>query len=1137
MSKEINQNVGINKTMSKYKVESDLYKKVKKIGGKLADVGVKSIRSVGARDKLREYLDTHKAQGIDLDEDSRTNRGILLRVAKSNGFTDTNKTVANLNRYVRDFQNTLPANVSVRLEVKFVYTDRGDDNSINTAIIEGVGDRFTIERTLFNNWRRSKNYLSDYVRILEVKTTMYDLMTGDVINENQVPMRDMHSPKLMVFDELGNEMTAHNNETEDGTCVIDYIYNEYITKYSRNKKLGFNGNRMAFMTKEKITDEITTLWNNRAIQTCTCGCPLDCRCRKDYEASKDGVSVEQLILFCSKYKINMRALNIDGREISNVINEKARVVPPMVFVSKNGHLYPVISKLIRQRLSQGGRGFKQNKRDKNGEIISKDVKNTNEKTYKLLKKDDVENILSLCEETENVEYIVEEDRLLEELFLKMLCGDEGLYYKHKYASCEMTKLFFSNKNLLSYNKDFTNSLEICKCLDIPFENQSVNKIAIDLFKEKGCKWKYSHFTEDVLNIMKEHLITGNWVKDYMDGTEIDATECVAYDINKLYSSILADEKIDWVSFDIDNEIRAYNKKEQIDEDCVYFVSTESTLLFNSGSGFYFGKLVKRGLDDGIITHKDITHSLRGKCERTEKYRDFVKFVYDTLGNKLGKTMINSFIGLQGKMFNTIGSVSWSTNLQDAYAVFKDLNKVVREEVHNGKKVYRSDSTSLKEIEEHNFVKHRQIVQEGYLRVYDLYKKTGGDLVSVKTDCILVRNGMNKPILSNDMGCVKEEEWSAKKINNLEKKACTPREKLVLPVKKEIEEFSFEDEWNTKENVSKIIDKNCGILINARAGCGKSVLLRGLIKELENRNIPHKISAPTHIAKKILGDKAQTIHKTYGHDVLGKIHRIPHSDKGYHIIDEISMVGKSFFKEFVKMRRSHPNIKFILCGDFNQLLPVGEDDFDVLECEFLADIVSHSVSLKINKRCTVEGEKHWKVMSDAIDGKGISKNTFAKGETLTKKNLSFTNAMRKKINRKCMDEFCEGDHMELSVDMKKGAEEKNCKAQDTTIFKGLPVRSCKSKTINGVFVANGNMFSVNTFDEKMIKIVNEVGEEVSVKTEEFVYMFYPAYCLTVHSCQGQTIDEEYTLYEYKRYSDRMLYVALSRTTNLNLIKLA
>ena len=50
------------------------------------------------------------------------------------------------------------------------------------------------------------------------------------------------------------------------------------------------------------------------------------------------------------------------------------------------------------------------------------------------------------------------------------------------------------------------------------------------------------------------------------------------------------------------------------------------------------------------------------------------------------------------------------------------------------------------------------------------------------------------------------------------------------------------------------------------------------------------------------------------------------------------------------------------------------------------------------------------------------------------------------------------------------------------------------------------------------------------------MFNVAYCITTHKAQGATFDEPYTIHEFEKFDERLRYVALSRSTDIQLINI-
>jgi ATP-dependent exoDNAse (exonuclease V) alpha subunit len=67
------------------------------------------------------------------------------------------------------------------------------------------------------------------------------------------------------------------------------------------------------------------------------------------------------------------------------------------------------------------------------------------------------------------------------------------------------------------------------------------------------------------------------------------------------------------------------------------------------------------------------------------------------------------------------------------------------------------------------------------------------------------------------------------------------------------------------------------------------------------------------------------------------------------------------------------------------------------------------------------------------------------------------------------------------------------------------------------------------------MTNEQGKNLIIKNNEFQKLFRVAYCTTIHSVQGMSIGEFYTLHEWHKYDQRLKYVALSRARQNKFIK--
>jgi hypothetical protein len=987
-----------------------------------------------------------------------------------------------------------------------------------------------------------------------------------------VPLKDRHSPKLVTFDDEGAPLTRYINNFND-QCVIDYLYEHCVLPYAKNKALGLRGNgNFPYMDRSKIVAEIKSSFEEGNML-----------CDGKYDPVTDGVSVQQLECFAKRYNISLRVCDPSSQQFHAYIPKSPRKIESLMCVVSHGHIYPIVSPLLRLSLKNSGRGVvvKHGKRDDKGNTIKPKVKLPSFMSVTTTQCTPQE-ILELSESHKGTTFVCidGDENTLETLFRNFLIERNEIYHT-KYVSTRMSSIYLPNKCELVSNPDFTLSKEISDSLDHPFTNQSLLMITKELYEksEGPLAQLASHVNGEVLSTLKSDLWCGNWVRTFDTPKVGDDVKC--YDENKMYTSIISDPKFETIRLDITSEIIPYSL-EEIRGDSLYYVKAHADLLFQ-GNSWYFPELVKVGLDDGLIKLSDIKYMIKGKTE-TSHFGVFVRSLLEKLPLTTIKTMINPFIGMLGKTHHTEGKTIWSTSLEHACSTFtQSLDKMVHVvDLENDKTVYRVDDISIVENEHQLFLIHRKVVQSGWLKVYNRIKElTQGNpearVLAVKTDCICVANP-NSIEVSTELGGCKLENWGTNKIKSLQKDPpCVSRPSLShKDTSSCIETVSISDEYDTSSIVDKIIGKN--VLLTGRAGTGKSFVQKELIKRLRADNKVVRIAAPTHVTKRNLDEESTTIHKLFGHDITGKVHKVTFKGDETIVIDEISMMSIVFWREINYLKRRHPGIKWVLCGDFNQLRPVNEEGVDLTKSKFFIGTFDCHVDLKVNKRCS--GQTHWDLMTQAINGEALT-HDFPTGSY--KKNLCYTNKTRKHVNRKHMlanrgdryvelpmkpDEELVQEESRITRDTpyapdgtkwrvydakvafnagKGGKVRRRKRAGDGNgvlphqrmwIYEGLPVRSVINKTIDGTLLSNGDLLNVTSVDvsKSIISLVREFdGAILNVKLEDnFIYWFHPAYCMTIHSAQGQTYDEPYSLYEMECYDERLMYVALSRCTDLRLI---
>jgi ATP-dependent exoDNAse (exonuclease V) alpha subunit len=100
---------------------------------------------------------------------------------------------------------------------------------------------------------------------------------------------------------------------------------------------------------------------------------------------------------------------------------------------------------------------------------------------------------------------------------------------------------------------------------------------------------------------------------------------------------------------------------------------------------------------------------------------------------------------------------------------------------------------------------------------------------------------------------------------------------------------------------------------------------------------------------------------------------------------------------------------------------------------------------------------------------------------------------------------------------------------------MPIISRRNNRDLGIY--NNETFTIKEIrrNDDVIIIFDE-DKEQPIPIVEFTKMFNVAYCMTCHRVQGSTFDEPYTIYEWEKFDERLRYVALSRSTDINLINI-
>jgi ATP-dependent exoDNAse (exonuclease V) alpha subunit len=296
------------------------------------------------------------------------------------------------------------------------------------------------------------------------------------------------------------------------------------------------------------------------------------------------------------------------------------------------------------------------------------------------------------------------------------------------------------------------------------------------------------------------------------------------------------------------------------------------------------------------------------------------------------------------------------------------------------------------------------------------------------------------------------------------------------------------------------------------------------KEIASKGILYRTLAPTNKACRLIN--GETMHR-FSTKATGKYIRETLKFYKYIFIDEVSMMSEMFYKFFIVLKRMLPDVKFIIAGDFAQLLPVKDR---VEDCNYKNSLALHELCdgnrLELTK-CRRSDATLFNMLLPENIGK-IKKTDFK--NTMTNRHICFTNKKRIAINKMEMDRM-------IKLKRVKAFEfdglDYDPNSQDVRLCAGMPVIARKnSKELN---IFNNETFTIKAIKQKVIVVIDE-GKEQEVPIAEFTKMFYVAFCITTHKSQGATFDEPYTIHEFDQFDKRLKYVALSRATDINLINI-
>lgn len=702
---------------------------------------------------------------------------------------------------------------------------------------------------------------------------------------------------------------------------------------------------------------------------------------------------------------------------------------------------------------------------------------------------------------------------------------------------------------------------------------------------------------EIKEVMKTHRVVFPPKKRYEQNL-IDGG-LIALDINKCYATCLKNPYDDWIRFDLEDTWEDYDGELKTG---LYYVETDDLTLLHK-TNIYSNKILEKAIAENIqvVIKKQLIHKVKSFTEKPIPRNHFDSLINackeKARGTGLGKLLINMITGYLGKTDKIDRTAELDTDAEQVWRHYLACERPDNEAdferyffhqdfIENNYTRFHKDNIILKTLEagekklflygyesrtclnEYTLPMYLQILDWSNIRLYDLGKKVGGEIIYRHTDLVISLGG--KIPIRDMTNCWGDYSVEVKKFNF----ESVMRTERGIDISEFAEDWKHNPQYKNSSDWSDIIKyavDNGGLLIEGRAGTGKSFIPKSAftskVLKLDDNTSTDEYGKQTKsyadtktmsfTNKASRGIMGTTIHKTFHITSAGTIPRKTMNGLKkykYFVIDEIGMISNELWKYLMLLKKSNPKAIFILLGDWRQLPPIDEgrtapsDIFNHPVVKFLCN--NNKIELTEKQRYD---QQLWDFLEKGCEEgvwEGLAEEEVSCDDIYTSKSICFLNRTRVDINKRCMNYFKSQteDYLFLEYTPKKierkigetitMVDDPKDRRQSVYLYNGLPVMCWKNTTELGI--VNSEEFMVSWFDEEKIVLSrDEGGDDVEIDTTDFHNYFLANYASTAHKSQGATYKGKVILWDFDRMREdnKLCYTACSRATALSNIVIA
>ena len=746
-----------------------------------------------------------------------------------------------------------------------------------------------------------------------------------------------------------------------------------------------------------------------------------------------------VIELAEKLHVNIYITHFNKLIFKKINNEGHKKKKCLCFEIRNNHVYPINDKQIISKIMNINNKKKEKKKEKDKIINKKLCFHSNE--------DSIGFIFDKIKETEYLPY-------------------NSIMMKHG----KIQNFILDDTYYVSHPKD-EKMEKYCEKNNIQYTGQSIQKYVKPYLKEIPSSFmNYQILSALTAPSVKHRVHLGNPYK--LESKPDDKN----IDINKCYRSCIQEPYDQFMTVDFHTVIKkqAFNN-----EYGLWYVETKDMTLLHKNN-WYSNKILERAKQDGIKFKA--THFIQG-IKTNFSFIDIINKLEREFEND-AKIAINSIVGFLGQTNEESTFLRATTDFNDVLPIFKKNNPVLLEK--DDVFLFGNSTEYKKHL---NFLPMWiQILDWSNIRLHNLIMDHGtySNLVYRRTDLAVMRNC--KVEVSNKIGKYKLEN---KKINQLE--YYDNRNAPLIIANKE---------YNKIDNLLEHLEKKKSLLINGRAGTGKSWYIN---KFAENHNCI-KLAFTNKAANNING---QTLHKFFKLDENNTTNVRRDIKADAIIIDEISMIPEFLWQMIISLK-NQCNVPIVLVGDYRQLPPVekkkSSNIFDNPSIAWLTDY--NNIELTERQRYD---EALWNYLENPYQ---LDKSNF----NFNAMHICYTNECVNRINR-IMNDYHVKDPITIIDNMR--------------LNKNIRLL-CQLTTQNLIKNETYIIEDIVANDNKNISLkIKNVDNIIELSNENFIKLFKLSYAMTTHKLQGSTIDGPVQIHEIDINSDkRLFYTAYSRATKLS-----